>query len=99
FFEPAPEEMHLGNVWFQQDGATAHTTQASMWGYLKGEVFKHCPKNLLQLKNVIWQEVAQILVHMVEHAEGNFRKQLHQCIENGGHHLQVFCLKLHDLKL
>ncbi|PNF14835.1 hypothetical protein B7P43_G05357, partial [Cryptotermes secundus] len=24
------EEMHLGNVWFQQDGATAHTARASM---------------------------------------------------------------------
>ena len=30
FFEPALEEMHLGNVWFQQDGATAHTARASM---------------------------------------------------------------------
>ncbi|PNF15158.1 hypothetical protein B7P43_G14820 [Cryptotermes secundus] len=25
FFEPALEEMNLGNVWFQQDGAKAHT--------------------------------------------------------------------------
>ncbi|PNF24557.1 hypothetical protein B7P43_G05389 [Cryptotermes secundus] len=25
FFQPALEEMHLGNVWFQKDGATAHT--------------------------------------------------------------------------
>ncbi|PNF21918.1 hypothetical protein B7P43_G01779 [Cryptotermes secundus] len=30
FFEPALEEMHLGNVWFQQDGTTAHTARASM---------------------------------------------------------------------
>ncbi|PNF28631.1 hypothetical protein B7P43_G08708, partial [Cryptotermes secundus] len=30
FFEPALEEMHLGNVWFQQDGATAHTARALM---------------------------------------------------------------------
>ncbi|PNF36602.1 hypothetical protein B7P43_G13844, partial [Cryptotermes secundus] len=30
FFEPALEEMHLGNVWFQQDGASAHTARASM---------------------------------------------------------------------
>ncbi|PNF14878.1 hypothetical protein B7P43_G05130 [Cryptotermes secundus] len=92
FFEPALEELHLGNVWFQQDGATAHTARASMtvlrekfprwlislrgdipwavyspdltpcdflWGYLKAEVFKHRPTNVLQLKNVIRQEVAQ----------------------------------------
>ncbi|PNF39027.1 hypothetical protein B7P43_G04846 [Cryptotermes secundus] len=30
FFEAALEEMHLGNVWFQQDGATAHTARGSM---------------------------------------------------------------------
>ncbi|PNF24078.1 hypothetical protein B7P43_G04706 [Cryptotermes secundus] len=30
FFEPALEEMHLGNVWFQEDGATAHTARASV---------------------------------------------------------------------
>ncbi|PNF39387.1 hypothetical protein B7P43_G13223 [Cryptotermes secundus] len=30
FFEPALEKMHLGNVWFQQDGAMAHTARASM---------------------------------------------------------------------
>ncbi|PNF43958.1 hypothetical protein B7P43_G00895, partial [Cryptotermes secundus] len=30
FFEPALEETQLGNVWFQQDGATAHTARASM---------------------------------------------------------------------
>ncbi|PNF20840.1 hypothetical protein B7P43_G12066 [Cryptotermes secundus] len=29
-FEPALEELHLGNVWFQQDGATGHTARASM---------------------------------------------------------------------
>ncbi|PNF25374.1 hypothetical protein B7P43_G10917, partial [Cryptotermes secundus] len=127
FFEPALEEMHLGNVWFQQDGATAHTTQASMtvlwskfprqlislrgdvlwathspdltpcdfflWGYLKVEVFKHRPTNLLQLKNVIRQEVAKIPVHTLERAEGNFRKRLHQCIENSGHQLQDILFK------
>ncbi|PNF28418.1 hypothetical protein B7P43_G16201 [Cryptotermes secundus] len=91
FFEAALEEMHLGNVWFQQDGATAHIARA--WGYLKAEVFKHRPTNLLPLKNVIWQEVAQIPVHMLERAEGNFRKRLHQCIENSGHHLQDILFK------
>ncbi|PNF39164.1 hypothetical protein B7P43_G01359 [Cryptotermes secundus] len=30
FFVPALEEMHQGNVWFQQDGAMAHTARASM---------------------------------------------------------------------
>jgi transposase-like protein len=30
FFLPALEEMELDNVWFQQDGATAHTARISM---------------------------------------------------------------------
>ena len=30
FFLPALEEMDLDNVWFQQDGATAHTARVSM---------------------------------------------------------------------
>ncbi|PNF29317.1 hypothetical protein B7P43_G07822 [Cryptotermes secundus] len=30
FFEPALEEMHVGNVWFQQNSATADTAQALM---------------------------------------------------------------------
>lgn len=30
FFLPALEEMDVGNAWFQQDGATAHTSRVSM---------------------------------------------------------------------
>ena len=81
-------------VWFQQDGATAHTARRSMemlrelfpgrlvslrgdiswpprspdlspsdfflWGYLKAEVYKHRPRTLQELKDVIRQEVAAI---------------------------------------
>ena len=30
YFLPAIEEYDLENVWFQQDGATCHTTRANM---------------------------------------------------------------------
>jgi len=30
FFAPALEELNAGLVWFQQDGATAHTARKSM---------------------------------------------------------------------
>ncbi|PNF17229.1 hypothetical protein B7P43_G05226 [Cryptotermes secundus] len=114
FFKPALEEMHLGIVWFQHDGATAHTARASMTvlrakfpGWLislRGDIpwAAHSPDLtpcnflmvlLLQLKNVIRQEVAQIPVHMLERAEGNYRKRLHQCIEYGGRHLQAVLFK------
>ncbi|PNF36341.1 hypothetical protein B7P43_G00513 [Cryptotermes secundus] len=109
FSKPALEEVYLGNIWFQQDGATSHTSRASVtvlrakfpgrlislrgdipWaahspdltpcdffmGIPQGKVFKHRPTNLLQLKNVIRHEVAHIPVHILERAEGNFRKRL-----------------------
>ena len=81
-------------VWFQQEGARAHTAGRSMemlrelflgrlvslrgdiswpprspdlsppyfflWGYVKAEFYKHRPRNLQELKDVIRQEVAAI---------------------------------------
>ena len=81
----------IEDIWFQQDGATAHTAQRTMrylrelfpmhisshrgdiprparspdlapcdfflWGYLKGEVYKHRPRNLIELKTAIRKEI------------------------------------------
>lgn len=127
FFAPRLEEMERENVWFQQDGATAHTSRACMevlramfperlislrgditwparspdiapcdfflWGYLKAEVFKHRPTTLLQLKNCIRQEIAQIPLAMLERVMGSFQNRVQQCIDNGGHHLQNVLFK------
>ena len=88
-FVLVPEE---DEVWFEQDGATAHIARRFMenvkrvvpwtscffkrrhflairssdlspcdfflWGYLKAEVYKHRPRTLQELKDVIRQEVA-----------------------------------------
>ena len=45
FFLPKLEEMDIGDVWFQQDGATAHTAQASM-----KLLREHFPERLISLK-------------------------------------------------
>ncbi|KAL1487854.1 hypothetical protein ABEB36_015504 [Hypothenemus hampei] len=45
FFLPALNEMDVGNVWFQQDGATAHTAQGSM-----AILRQHFPTRLISLR-------------------------------------------------
>lgn len=50
FFLPALNEMNLDNVWFQQDGATAHTSRVSM-GVLRAAF----PERLISLRgDVNW---------------------------------------------
>jgi hypothetical protein len=57
------------NVSFQEDGATAHTSHRSLrilreiifLGYLKVQVYQHCPQTLEGLKEAITQEVAAIM--------------------------------------
>ncbi|KAL1488966.1 hypothetical protein ABEB36_014749 [Hypothenemus hampei] len=45
FFLPALNEMDVGNVWFQQDDATAHTAQGSM-----AILRQHFPTRLISLR-------------------------------------------------
>ncbi|XP_068233554.1 uncharacterized protein [Palaemon carinicauda] len=102
-------------VWFQQDGATAHTARWSMemlkrvvpwmspdlspcdfflWGYLKAEVYKHRPRTLQELKDVIRQEVAAIPREVTRRTMDNFRERLRECLNNGGHHLSDIIFKI-----
>ena len=50
FFLPKLEQMDIGNVWFQQDGATAHTARGSM------ELLReHFPERLISLRgDLLW---------------------------------------------
>lgn len=45
FFLPRLDEMDLGDIWFQQDGATAHTSRASM-----AVLRDHFPERLISLR-------------------------------------------------
>lgn len=50
FFLPRLEEMNVRNVWFQQDGATAHTARDSM-----DLLRQHFPDRLISLRgNLPW---------------------------------------------
>jgi hypothetical protein len=50
FFLPRLDEMDLGDIWFQQDGAMAHTSRASM-----AVLQDHFPGRLISLRgNLEW---------------------------------------------
>ena len=57
FFLPHLKEMDVGDVWFQQDGATPHTARASM------ELFReHFPGRLISLRGALpWPARSQDL--------------------------------------
>lgn len=127
FLEPEIQQMNVGLVWFQQDGATAHTARNSMavlreffpgrlisrngdipwparspdlspcdfflWGYLKGEVYKHRPRTLRDLKDAIQLEVRRIPQAMLHRVMQNFRNRLQMCVDNEGSHLQDLLFK------
>ncbi|KAG5323085.1 TC3A transposase, partial [Pseudoatta argentina] len=51
FFFPRLNELDLGDIWFQQDGATAHTSRASM-----AVLREHFPERLISIRGDLeWQ--------------------------------------------
>ena len=46
-----------------------------LWGYLKGDVYKHCPRNLVELKTSIREEIQQITPAMTVSVM-NFRSSM-----------------------
>ena len=84
FFLAALDEMDLADVWFQQDGATAHTARIFfLWGYLKSKVYNGRPRTLEALRN----NIAEIPVGMLRKVHDTFRKRLNQCVQSEGAHL------------
>ena len=113
---------NVEDIWFQQDGATAHITQRTMrylrelfprhiishcgdiswpawspdlapcdfflWGYLKEEVYKHRPCNLVELKMEIRKEIQQIIPAMTVRVMRNFRRRLNSCVNTQGLHME-----------
>ncbi|QQP52634.1 Transposable element Tc3 transposase [Caligus rogercresseyi] len=45
FFLPRINELDQGDIWFQQDGATVHTSRASM-----AVLRKHFPERLISIR-------------------------------------------------
>lgn len=58
-----------------------------LWGYLKAEVFKHCPRTLEDLTTAIEEGVAQITPAILQKFGRKFYKRLNMCIARQCHHL------------
>lgn len=129
FFIPLLEELEIDTeqLYFQQDGATAHTADQSMtalrnvfenhlisrfgdiswparspdlsvcdfflWGYLKFKVFQSRPRDLLELKQRIAEEVQAIPQGMLERVFDAFFKRLEECQCVQGRHLKDVVFK------
>ena len=109
--------INMRNVYFQQDGATAHapmnvlrnmfpghlisrfgdvpwpprspdmsSCDYFLWGYLKGRVYTHKPRNLGEFKDAIRQEVLTIDQQLLVRAMDDFNR-IENCIQEDGRHL------------
>ena len=58
-----------------------------LWGYLKGEIYKHCPCNLVELKMAIREEIQQITPAMTVRVM-NFRRRLNSCVNTQVHRME-----------
>ena len=58
-----------------------------LWGYLKGRVYTHKPRNLNELKDAIRQEVLTINQQLLARAMNDFKQRIENCIQDDGRHL------------
>jgi len=58
-----------------------------LWGYLKGRVYTHKPRNLNVLKDAIRQEVLTIHQQLLARAMDNIKRRIENCIQVDGRHL------------
>jgi hypothetical protein len=55
--------------------------------YLKGRVYTHKPRNLNELKDVIWKEMLTVDQQQLGRVIDDFKQKFENCIEENGLHL------------
>ena len=116
FVQPQLNELaaDVEDIWFQRDGATAHTAQRKIrylrelfprhiisdrgdipwlarspdlapcdflhWGYLREEIYQLLPRNLLELRTAIREDIQHITLAMFLRVMRNFRRRRNSCI-------------------
>ena len=61
------------------------------WGYLKGEVYNHRPRNLVELKTAIREEIQQIKPAMIVRVIGRARISRHyQILKHASFHARSY---------
>jgi len=58
-----------------------------LWGYLKGRVYTHKPRNLNDLKDAIQQEVLTIDQQLLARAMEDFKLRIENCFQADSRHL------------
>jgi len=58
-----------------------------LWGYLKGRVYTHKPRNLNELKDAIRQGVLTIYQQLLARAMDDFKRWIENYIQEDGRHL------------
>ncbi|XP_046683513.1 uncharacterized protein LOC124369534 [Homalodisca vitripennis] len=60
-----------------------------LWGFLKARVYKNKPRTLVELKEAISQEIANLPPAMLEKVFDSFSARLEECLAKEGRYLQV----------
>ena len=55
-----------------------------LWGYLKGRVYTHKPRNLNKLKDAVRQEVLTIDQQLLARAMDDFKRRNENCVQEDG---------------
>ena len=66
---------------------TCHHVISSSGGYLKGRVYTHKLRNLIELKGAIRQKVLTIDQRLLARAMDDFKRRIENCIEEDVRHL------------
>jgi ketopantoate reductase len=83
------DDIELRQGYFQEDGATCHTSNESMaLIYLKERVYKNKPRTIQDLRANITTEINIIDTAMLTRVSENKVKRAQMCLEEEGGHFQ-----------
>ncbi|CAH2098403.1 unnamed protein product [Euphydryas editha] len=98
YLMPEIEARDLGDIWFQQDGATSHTSHQSMdllrehfdfflWRYVKSQVYADKPASIQALEENITRVIRPLPVEMLKRVIENCTQRMDHLRRSTGQHL------------
>ena len=87
-FLPRHISSHCGDIHWPKRSPDLAPCDFCLLGYLKGEVCKHRPRNLIELKMAIQEEIQQITPAMTVRVMRNFRRHFNSYINTQRHHME-----------
>ena len=74
------DEENIGNIWFQQDGATCHTAEATLDVKVKDKCYAVKPETIEVLKVNIREAIGKIQLHTIENVLKNWNDRVGHCM-------------------